>query len=312
MAHKAEYKLSTEQVDHFMRFGYLRLTDCFSREKAAQWTGDVWTRLGYSPTDKSTWACERINMPQHKEEPVKTFAPKAWAAICELLGGEERVAKDSAIWDDAMIVNLGTDEWEGRSPEPADLPGWHVDGDFFIHFLDSPEQALLVIPIFNDIQDHAGGTMVCPDAIKRMAQYLYEHPEGVSPYMVPRGGKPPPTKRGFYSDIVHECHEFHEMTGKTGDVILIHPLMIHSASINSLRIPRMITNPPVSLKKPFDYDRRNPQEYSIVEQKTLRDLGKDRLSGWKIKGKRKFVVPERVKKQEQMKKLELERLQKGS
>lgn len=171
MTHQ-DYKLTQEQIDHFMRHGFVRLTDCFSLAKAAEWTADVWTRLGYSPTDKSTWASERINMPYHKEEPVRTFAPKAWAAICELLGGEDRLMAHSATWNDGFIVNLGTPESEGKVPKPTELDGWHVDGDFFIHFLDSPEQGLLVIPLFTDIQDQAGGTMVCSDAIKVMARYL--------------------------------------------------------------------------------------------------------------------------------------------
>jgi hypothetical protein len=32
----------------------------------------------------------------------------------------------------------------------------------------------------------------------------------------------------------------------------------------------------------------------VVEKKTLAMLGKERLSGWKIKGKREFVLPERL------------------
>jgi len=38
---------------------------------------------------------------------------------------------------------------------------------------------------------------------------------------------------------------FVELTGDIGDVVLMHPLMLHSASRNNLRIPRIITNPPV-------------------------------------------------------------------
>lgn len=169
---QSHYKLSQDQIDHFMRHGYVHLTNCFSQDKAAEWTADVWTRLGYSPTDKSTWAAERINMPEHNSEPVQTFAPKAWAAICELLGGEDRVAAHSATWNDALIVNLGTEESEGKLTHPSELNGWHVDGDFFVHFLDSPEQGLLVIPLFTDIREHAGGTAVCSDAIKKIAQHL--------------------------------------------------------------------------------------------------------------------------------------------
>ncbi|KAJ5491971.1 hypothetical protein N7453_010068 [Penicillium expansum] len=268
MSAKLKYKLSQEQIDHFMKYGYVRLPDCFSREKAAEWAGDVWTRLGVSPTNKSTWKTEITHMGDTKEEAVK------------------RVAPESATWNDALIVNLGSPESEGTWPHPADLPGWHVDGDFFTHFLDSPEQALLVIPLFTDIQDRAGGTMVCPEAMKYVAQHLYKHPEGVTPYMYPRGQKPvgDPTETPFYSDIVKNCSDFHQMTGKMGDVFLLHPLMCHSISVNSLRHPRVITNPPVALKQPFKFDRDDPSKYSLVEKKTLEMLGKDKLSGWKIKG----------------------------
>lgn len=172
MADEASFALTIDQKDHFMKYGYLRLAGCFSREKAASWTNDIWIRLGYSPTDKSTWVSEHITMPSHRSEPVRTFAPKAWAAICELLGGEDRVSEDSAAWNDAFIVNLGTEESEGKFPHPSQHSNWHVDGDFFVHFLDSPDQGLLAISLFNDIREHAGGTVVCPDSVPAIAQHL--------------------------------------------------------------------------------------------------------------------------------------------
>ncbi|KAH9949865.1 hypothetical protein B0H21DRAFT_706795 [Amylocystis lapponica] len=55
----------------------------------------------------------------------------------------------------------------------------------------------------------------------------------------------------------------------------MHSFMLHSASKNHLREPRVITNPPVSLKAPFNFTRENPDDYSLVELKTLRALGVD-------------------------------------
>lgn len=137
----------------------------------------------------------------------------------------------------------------------------------------------------------------------------YTHPDGVSPRMVPRGEEPKHNDLGWYCELVNQCDDFREMTGKIGDVILMHPLMAHSASRNSLRVPRIITNPPVALKEHFNFDREDPNEYSLVELKTLRSLGKDRLEGWKATGPREAVIPERVRNQERMKQLELERLE---
>jgi len=306
----SRYKhLSPEQIDSFFAHGFLRIPQCFSAAKAADWTSTVWTRLGMDPLDKSTWTSERVNMPYHRYEPCRTFAPKAWATICELLGGEERVNLSSDKWTDGLIVNLGTPEWEGKVPDPRELDGWHVDGDFFTHFLTSREQGLLVIPLFTDIKPTAGGTMICSDAIPKVAKHLYEHPEGVSPRMVPKGQTPEYQGLGWYNSLIKTCSEFHEMSGNVGDVILLHPLMCHSASRNSLRIPRIITNPPVTLKEDFNFDRENPDDYSLVERKTLMALGKENLKGWKVTGARETLVPERLKVQDEMMKLEKERLE---
>jgi len=273
-------------------------------------TKDVWTRLGMSPTDKSTWNRLRTNMPSHATFDCAEFAPRAWAAICELSGGEERVAYDSRVWRDSLIVNLGTPEGEGKPTPPQELEGWHVDGDFFVHYLDSPEQGLLVTPLFTDIVPGGGGTVICPDAIPTIAKWLCDHPDGVSPRMVPRG-QPDFTKERnleWYNNLVRSATNFVEVTGNCGDVYILHPLMLHSASSNPLRKVRIITNPPVSLNEPFCFDREDGN-YSLVERTTLRALGKDRLPGWKITGPRERIVPERVRIQERMKMEELKRLE---
>ncbi len=118
--------------------------------------------------------------------------------------------------------------------------------------------------------------------------------------MTPVGIADPKPGLSFFNSTVRGCADssFHEMTGNLGDVILLHPLMLHSASKNGLRQVRIITNPPVSLNQPFVFDRANPEEYSLVELKTIQDLGGlDKLKGWKITGERKPVVPERLRVQ---------------
>ncbi|KAJ7197365.1 hypothetical protein GGX14DRAFT_667856 [Mycena pura] len=308
--------LSQEQKSHFLTHGFVHLHQCFSREAAAAFTSKLWTRLGMSPDDKSTWRTERTNMPSHNSVCVAEFAPKAWRAICELLGGEERISEKSRSWNDSFIVNLGVDG-QG-SVGFRELDNWHVDGDFFLHFLDSPEQALLVIPIFSDIAPGGGGTAICTDGIGVVARYLdrpqYNNPNGVTPWMDVRGTAEPtgPKRLAFCRAIGEKASaaSFHEMTGEVGDVYLLHPLMVHSATKNANRVPRVITNPPVSLKEPFQFNRRPEGGFSLVEQKTLRELGfPEGLDGWKIEGEREPFVPRRVKIQQEMKERERERLE---
>lgn len=282
-------------------------------------TKNVWTRLGMSPTDKSTWTRLRTNMPGHNTFDASQFAPHAWQAIVELCGSgdESLITPSSKQWKDSLIVNLGSPETENNPTPPQSLDGWHIDGDFFVHYLDSPEQALLVIPLFTDIEPEGGGTFICPEAIPKIARHLYNHPEGVSPRMTPRGqpGFTQEKDLSWCCDVAKSCANFVEVTGKTGDVYLLHPLMLHSASSNSKRNLRIITNPPVALREPFIFDRPDGEKYSLVEQVTLRALGKnpeagEGLGGWKITHPREGVVPERVRIQERMKREEVERLRK--
>jgi hypothetical protein len=105
---------------------------------------------------------------------------------------------------------------------------------------------------------------------------------------------------------------FVEVTGQVGDVYLLHPLMLHTASNNALRKVRVITNPPVSIQEPFVFDRPDGG-YSIVERKTLKALDKEQgLKGWKITAERQRLVPKRVRVQEAMKRAEDERLRKSA
>lgn len=132
LRHKKFKHLTSYQVESFMKYGYLRLKRCFTREQAQSFTKDVWVRLGMDPNDKSTWHTEITHMPGHDSVEIKKFAPKAWNAICELAGGEARINTDWCVWwADAFIVNLGSIETEGKTEHPKDLDGWHVDGDFF-------------------------------------------------------------------------------------------------------------------------------------------------------------------------------------
>jgi hypothetical protein len=286
--------LTEEQVEEFLTRGFVVIKGAFSRAQAHEWAAQTFTRLGYDPNDKSTWEQSRIHMPTHQSREVKEFSPKAWGAICELCGGEERI-QQPCRWGDGFIVNLGADDhadrWEPPSPN---VSGWHKDGDFFRHFLDSPEQGLLTIVLWSDVLPKGGATFIAADSVPVVARFLLEHPEGVLP-------------GGFdFKAMVGECTEFLEATGEAGDVYLIHPYVLHASSLNALRLPRLITNPPVHLKEPMNFDRPDG-DYSLVEEAILRGLGVERLP-FVPTAERERVVPKRVQMQQQMLEAEKARL----
>jgi hypothetical protein len=278
--------LTEEQVETFLTRGFALIRNAFTREQAETWSAGTFARLGMDPNDISTWTKSRIHMPAHNRVEVQEFSPKAWGAICDLCGGAERIRRP-CIWGDGFIVNLGspedTDLWE---PPTAAAPGWHKDGDFFRHFLDSPEQGLLTIVLWSDVLPKGGSTFVACDSVPVVARHLMEHPEGVRP-----------NEFGF-PNLVRECSDFLEATGEIGDVYLLHPFVLHASSRNALRLPRSITNPPVHLLEPMNFDRADGN-YSLVEQAILDGLGVDRLP-FAPTAPRERIIPEREVRQRKM------------
>ena len=286
--------LDADQVEHFLTRGHVVIPSAFGRAVASEWVGEAWVRLGYDPGDSSTWVEPHVHMPSLRRVDVSEFAPHAYAAACQLLGDELRMVRPWR-WGDSFIANLGVGADRPWEPPSAAVSGWHKDGDFFRHFLDSPEQGLLVFVIWSDIEPQGGGTFVAADSVPVVARHLADHPEGVLPDAFDFAG------------LVRQCSDFVEITGRAGDVVLLHPYVLHATSQNVLGVPRFITNPPVALVEPMVFDRDDPADFSLVELGVLRGLGLDRYEFGRT-GPRERVVPERVLREEAERLAEQERL----
>jgi hypothetical protein len=291
----ADYQVLTEvQAEQFMSEGYVKVEGCFKKEEIQEWLDFAFERLAYNPHDSTTWTEERIHMPHMNQMDVATFSPKAWGAICDLMGGASRI-KTPVTWRDGFIINfkLGSDEpWEPPSPK---VRGWHKDGDWFRHFLDSPEQGLLTVIFWDDVLPQSGGTFVATDSVGPIARYLINYPEGLTP------------KEAEFGRMIHECETFVEATGQAGDVYLLHPYILHSASKNPSGRARFITNPAVSFEEPMNFNREKEEDYCLVEKAVLRAMGVDRLD-FKLTRERERIVPERVARQQKMLEEQIARL----
>lgn len=270
--------LTDEQVQSFLDKGYLVVRDCLDMSVANRWIDEAYERLGYDKRNPATWVKDIVWLDHKNQMPVREIAPKAWDAILDVVGGEDRLETqvmritgghftsiNSFIWSDAFIVNFhrGADKpWQPPSPQ---VGGWHKDGSYFRHFLDSREQALLPIVCWSDMLHQGGATFIAPDSVRVVARYLYEHPEGVAP-------------NDFdFQALINQCAQFEEVTGQAGDFIIMHPFMLHASSQNVLRRPRFMSNPPVVLKEPMNLNRDNPEDFSLLERATLHYLGLERL-----------------------------------
>lgn len=277
--------LTSTDIDGFLRDGYVKLEGALDEDVRREWIAQGYARLGIDPDDRSTWNVDRVHMGGDRHLPVAEIAPRAMAAAEQLLGGADRVVPNWH-WGDHFIVNLGERHDEPWRPASPEVPGWHKDGDFFRHFLDSPEQGLLTVVLWTDVVHQGGPTFLANDSVAPIARFLVARPEGVMP-------------NDFdFRARIRECSRFSEATGRAGDVFLIHPYLLHAVSQNVLRVPRAITNPPLALREPMRFDRADGA-YSPVERAILNGLGVDRLE-FAPTAPRETFVPERVLRQRAM------------
>lgn len=253
--------LTPEQREQFVTQGYIVLRGVFSREHSLEWVNRECARAGFDLQDPATWTKSYVRIPTEHRESLAAFAPEAWSAACELMGGRERVEGEAGIGLFALNLSEGADRpFEGPSPSS---PGWHKDGWQFIHFLDSYEQGLLGIPLMTDVLPQGGATYIAPGSVGAVARFLAEHPEGIMPEGFP------------VKELLSEGCTFLEATGEAGDFYLLHPFMLHAVSQNVLRRPRAICNVLFELKEPMQFDRAD-ENYSPVEAAVLHGLGVDR------------------------------------
>jgi len=288
-----EGPLTAADIDHFLQYGFVKLEQCFDTgpgSLAAQWVQQSWQRNGLSPDKPEDWP-GKLHMPARDHVDVAELSPKAWGAICQLCGGGDRINKPT--WSDALIINYNFKADDPLvEPGPHANFGWHKDGDFFIHFLDSPEQALLTIVLWSDVESQAGSTWIAPDSIPLVAQSLNEDRRG--------------HQNSRFGRLIEPCSDVREATGKAGDVYLMHPYMLHCASPNWKKQVRIITNPPVHFLEPMQFNRPDGA-YSPVEQCVLNALGVESLD-YKIEAERQRVVPDRIARQQKMREEEDQRL----
>jgi hypothetical protein len=196
---------------------------------------------------------------------LAAVAPRLWRAVCRLLGGADRIRRPARL-SNALICNF-------RTTSIA-----HIDGDFFVHYPDSPEQALLLFVLWSNIAPGEGATEVAPAATADILQFLAQHPEGRTSAQIPT------------RDFVGATYERVFLTGRAGDAWLLHPCTAHQSTPNPNSPPRLISNPVVALRAPLRLaDNATP---TPLEKLTLRLLGGEFRHA--IPARRRSFVPERI------------------
>ncbi len=272
--------LTPVQAHDFLENGFVVIKNAFPQSVADQICDNAWTELhdefGIVAEDRNSWRKHphgyiRTNGLQLRFK-LDDEAPNAALAQCDVLGGRERLPYNGShlMFAGGIIGNFGVEtqeEWKPPSPQQG---GWHKDGWHFRHFLDSPEQGLLTVPIYTEILPQSGGTFLARDSIAPVARLLNEYPAGFHADSVQGAGYLIPY-------LIEQCDDFVELTGEPGDLALLHPYMLHRRAVNPTDRPRFIANLAIVLEEPMCFRRDQDGPYSLVELAVLAALERSSL-----------------------------------
>ena len=249
-------------LGHFETHGWVRVQGAFSADDAAAMREVTWHALesaGIRRDDPSTWHKERPDHLQHlKRDPVfqAVGGARTRAAIDAVLAGQPwRVPSD---WGAFFLVFPTNRTWDVPSG------GWHIDAPYDGPL--SPPAGLKVHAMYGDVPPRSGGMFILSGSHRLVHQWFRDHP-------APPGARGKQLRKSVHqhpylqdlcssSDPTTRVARFHaqaeivdgiplqavENTAEAGDVILMHPLLLHAAPVAHLGSrPRFVLNKDIYL-----------------------------------------------------------------
>lgn len=244
--------LNDHDLAQFGDRGWCMVRAAFTADQAAAARAVVWRRMaekrGLVPDDPGGWP-PAYDIEEQLADPavIGCFTDRLAAAIDQLAGaGRWTGERRWGFWP----VNFS---YGREDPSPWPAYGWHVDGNWFRHTVDSPRQGLLLVGLFSDVPPGSGGMVVSGGSHRRAARVLAAHPAGLD-------------HRALFDLVLAEpIGDFHEITGGAGDVMLGHPFLFHTRGFKRHGGPRVLSNSEVPLRAPMVLDRPDG-DYSVLER----------------------------------------------
>jgi hypothetical protein len=239
----------------------MRVRAAFSLDEAAAMQAAVWDALergGISRGDPSTWTSERPEHLQHvKDDPA--FRAIGNNRVLEALDAAlEGQAYDQPTHWGAVFLAFPT-----RQSWSVPARGWHTDANYRSALF--PPSGVRTHALFGDVVSRAGGTLIVSGSHRLVHRYFNETPPPLSargadyrrllrghPYIRDLHTEGVAAERAArFMDHIEE-HDgvplrVVENTGAAGDVILLHPLVLHVATPNNGDSPRFLLSGGVDL-----------------------------------------------------------------
>lgn len=208
-------------LDHFRTHGWVRIPGAFSSEDAAAMREVTWRaleRVGIRRDDPSTWSKERPDHLQHlKSDPVFQLvaSDRTIDAIDTVLEGQPwSRPKD---WG-AFFLVFPTPERTWRLA----TTGWHLDAPYTDALF--PARGVKVHAMYGDVAPRAGGMNIMGGSHRIVHEWFTANP--------PAPGAPAAKQRkALLRGAPLGDLPVLENTACAGDVILMHPLLLHAPPV---------------------------------------------------------------------------------
>ena len=232
----------------------MRVRQAFSVDAAAAMRDVVWAGLagaGIRRDAPSTWTIERpTGLQTLKTDPVfgAVGGERLLATVGDILGTQSYEKPKN--WGALFIAFPSEGDWE----VPAS--GWHTDANYRSQLW--PPKGVAIHSLFGDILPRSGATLILSGSHRLIHQWFQQNP-------APAGAKSAdmrkllqrhPYIRDLHTEgdaeariarLMFQAEEVDgiplqviENTGAAGDVILLHPLLMHVAARNTGAAPRFL------------------------------------------------------------------------
>ncbi len=243
-----------QTLEHFRMHGWMRVHQAFSADDAARMRDVVWAGLAELAIQRdapSTWTVERpVGLQRLKQDPAfrAVGSERLLAAIGSLFG--TAAFEEPKTWGALFIAFPGQGDWGVPSS------GWHADANFRSQLW--PPKGVQIHSLFGDIVPRSGATLILSGSHRLIHQWFQQNPP-------PPAARSADTRRLLLGHpYIRDLHtegdaeariarfmtrveivdgiplQVLENTGAAGDVLLLHPLLLHVAAPNTGAAPRFL------------------------------------------------------------------------
>ena len=251
-----EFTLSQKDIHNFVHNGFVKIENAFSKELVLQCQSIICQKLELDLGAEGIFAEPVIRIASLAEQSFLDAAnsSKLHSAYSQLVGNNWKPLNNFG----SIVVRLPSEK------EPVDT-GWHVDASFpgtdpsdYLNWrvnIASKGRALLMLFLFTDVGLNDAPTRIKVSSHLRVAGFLHEYGrKGLSVLELAK-------LHGDLPDCQTEL-----AIGKAGTVYLCHPFLVHAAQKHQGVRPRILGQPPLLSKRPFQADIKpicSPVEQAI-------------------------------------------------